>query len=101
MSNRVRRQAVSLLSIGLAAIGIAALTGLLLLGPFPSPWWLWIVFAVAFVVLEFASVEVSERIRISSSVMVAFTAAVVFGREAAVPAVALMAAVAMLQPEDV
>ncbi|MBU1866625.1 MAG: HD domain-containing protein, partial [Actinobacteria bacterium] len=46
-------------------------------------------------------VEVSERIRISSSVMVAFTAAVVFGREAAVPAVALMAAVAMLQPEDV
>jgi len=101
LSNRIRRQAVSLLSIGLAVIGVAALVGLLLLGRFPSPWWLWIVFAAAFVSLEFASVEVSDRIRISSSVMVAFTAAVVFERAAAVPAVALMAAVAMLQPEDV
>jgi len=59
------------------------------------------IFAAAFVSLEFASVEVSDRIRVSSSVMVAFSAAVIFGREAAVPAVALMAAVAMLQPEDV
>ncbi|MCJ7725406.1 MAG: HD domain-containing protein [Acidimicrobiia bacterium] len=101
LNNRVRKQAVSLLSIGLALIGVSVLSVLLLVGETPSPWWLWGTFALAFVVLEYASVEVSERIRISSSVMVAFTAAVVFGRAAAVTAVAAMAAIAMLQPEDI
>lgn len=99
--NRIRKQAPGLLSIGLAAIGVAVLAGLLAFGARPSPWWLWLIFAAAFAVLEFASVEIGDRLRISSSVMVAFTAAVVFGREAAAPAVAMMAALAMLQPEDI
>lgn len=90
-----------MLSIGLALVGVSVLSVLFLTGEVPSPWWLWVTFAAAFVVLEYASVEVSERMRISSSVMVAFTAAVVFGRAAAIPAVAAMAAVAMLQPADV
>jgi HD-GYP domain-containing protein (c-di-GMP phosphodiesterase class II) len=100
-TSRRRFQATSLLAVGLAAIGIAALAVLFVFGRFPSEWWAWAFLAIAFVLLEFASVEISDQIRISSSVMVAFTAAVVLGREAAVPAVALMAAVAMLQPDDV
>ena len=101
MSNRTRRQVVGLLSLGLALAGVGTLVTLLLFGEFPRPWWLWALLAVAFVVLEFAAVEVTDRMRISGSIMVAFTAAVVFGRVAAPPAVALMAAMAMLQPADV
>jgi len=100
-SIRTRRRAVCLLSIGLAVAGAAVLAGLLVFGTAPSSWGLWAVLAVAFVLLEFASVEVNDRLRISSSVMVAFTAAVVFGRASAPFAVALMAAFAMLQPDDV
>ena len=100
-SIRIRQRAVSLLSIGLAIAGAAALAGLLLIGTAPSSWGLWAILAIAFVLLEFASVEVNDRLRISSSVMVAFTAAVVFGRDSAPFAVALMAAFAMLQPDDV
>jgi HD-GYP domain-containing protein (c-di-GMP phosphodiesterase class II) len=61
---------------------------------------MWAVFAVTFVVLEFSSVEVSDRVFISSSIMVGFAAAVVFGRDSAVLAAALMAAVAVLHPDD-
>ena len=98
---RTSRRAVCLLSIGLAIAGALVLTGLFLLGTAPSPWWLWVTLAFAFALLEFASVEVNDRLRISSSVMVAFSAAVVFGKAAAPLAVALMAAFAMLQPDDV
>lgn len=101
LNTRNRRRVVNLLSVGLAVAGAAALAGLFLRGAAPRPWWLWGVFALAFVVLEFASVEVGDRVRISSAVMVAFTAAVVFGKDAAAPAVALMASISMLQPEDV
>ncbi|HEX2419969.1 MAG TPA: HD-GYP domain-containing protein, partial [Acidimicrobiia bacterium] len=47
---------------------------------FPS-FWRWLLFAVAFVVLEFNSVEVNDRLFQSSSVMVALTAGVVFALE--------------------
>ncbi len=66
----------------------------------PSPLWLWAIFAVVFVALEFSSVEVNDRLFVSSSIMVAFTAAVVFGRSSAILAVSLMAAVAVFHPED-
>ena len=101
LTTRARSRAASLLSVGLAVAGAAALAGLLAWGRAPSPWWLWLAFTATFAALEFAAVEVSDRVRISSAMMVAFTAAVVFGREAAPPAVALMAALSMLQPEDI
>jgi len=84
----------------LAALGAATLIGLFVLQESPGPLWLWVTFAAAFVALEFSSVEVNDRLFVSGSIMVAFTAATVFGRESAVLAVALMAAIAAFHPDD-
>lgn len=83
-----------------AALGVATIVTLFVVQHDPHPLWLWATFAVAFVGLEYSSVEVNDRLFVSSSVMVAFTAAVVFDRDSAVLAVALMAAVAVLHPDD-
>ncbi len=80
--------------------GAAVIVELFVVQRDPSPLWLWGLFAGVFVVLEFSSVEVNDRLFISSSIMVAFAGAVVFGRDSAVLAVTLMAAVSVLQPED-
>lgn len=90
----------TILAIGLAAVGAAALAVLFVVQSDPSPLWLWATFAGAYVGLEFSAVEVNDRLLISSSIMVAFTAAVVFGRDSAVLAVALMAAITVLHPDD-
>jgi len=65
-------------------------------GRFPS-FWRWLFFAVAFVVLEFNSVEVNDRLFQSSSVMVALTAGVVFALEGTSAALGL-ATMAALGP---
>lgn len=83
-----------------AALGVATIVVLFVLQHDPEPLWLWATFAVAFVGLEFSSVEVNDRLFVSSSIMVAFTAAVVFGRGSAILGVTLMAAVAVLHPDD-
>lgn len=83
-----------------AAFGVATIVVLFIFQSDPHPLWLWATFAVAFVALEFSSVEVNDRLFVSSSVMVAFTATVVFDRDSAVLAVTLMAAVAVLHPDD-
>ncbi|HJR87967.1 MAG TPA: hypothetical protein VJ930_09975, partial [Acidimicrobiia bacterium] len=70
-------------------------------GRFPS-FWRWLLFAVAFVVLEFNSVEVNDRLFQSSSVMVALTAGVVFALEgqSAALGMASIAALGPLVPQD-
>ena len=85
----------------LAVLGAATLAVLVVVQDTPAPLWLWVTFAAAFVTLEFSSVEVSDRLFVSGSRMAAYTAAVVFGRSSAVLAVALMAAVATLHPDDI
>jgi hypothetical protein len=97
-ANTERRTAV--LAASAAAIGGALVVAVLLAQAAPRPWWLWITLAAAFVVLEFWSVEVNDKLFISSSIMVAFAAAVMFDRNAAVLAVTLMAAVSVLHPSD-
>ena len=99
MNTRIERN-TALLSGGLAVSGAAVIVVLFVVQRDPSPLWLWGLFAGVFVVLEFSSVEVNDRLFISSSIMVAFAGAVVFGRDSAVLAVTLMAAVSVLQPED-
>jgi hypothetical protein len=91
----------SILAGTLAALGVATIGLLAVVQTSPEPIWLWVTFAGAFVALEFSSVEVSDRLFVSGSIMAAFTAAVVFGRDSAVLAVALMAAIAALHPEDI
>jgi len=93
-----RRTAV--LAGGSAALGVATIIVLFVVQRDPEPLWLWATFAVAFVGLEFSSVEVNDRLFVSSSIMVAFTAAIVFDRDSAILAVTLMAAVAVLHPDD-
>lgn len=95
-----RVRASSVLAAGSAAVGLLTLVALFSVQEIPGAWGLWVLLAGVFVVLEFAAVEVSDRLRVSSSVMVAFTAAVIFGRQSALLAVALMAALGMFQPED-
>ncbi len=83
-----------------AVLGIAVIVALFVVQTDPRPLWLWATFAIAFVALEFSSVEVNDRLFVSSSIMVAFTGVVVFDRSSAVLAVTLMAAVAVFHPED-
>lgn len=90
----------AVLAACLAATGIAVLVVLFIIQSEPDPMWLWATLAAAFVVLDFASVEVNDRLFVSGSIMAAFTAAVIFGPESAVLAVSLMAAVAVLHPDD-
>jgi HD-GYP domain-containing protein (c-di-GMP phosphodiesterase class II) len=100
MNRNERNRAGNILAAGFASLGAATLAVALVTGAPPQPLWLWAAFAAVFVFLEFFAVEVNDRLRVSSSVMVAFTAPVVFGRGSAVVAVALMAAVSPLLPED-
>lgn len=82
-------------------LGAGALVLAGVLAPAP-PWAEWALFAVAFAVLSYRSVEVNDRMFISSSVMAMLTGGVVFALEngSAVLGMALMAAVGPLVPED-
>jgi hypothetical protein len=94
-------RSTTILAIGLAVVGAALLAALFLIQALPDPLWLWVMLTLAFVVLENVAVEVGDRILVSASAMVAFTAAVVFGRESAILAVALMVAVTVLDPRQI
>jgi len=98
-SKQIDRRTAILAAIS-AGAGAVVVVVLFVLQSDPQPLWLWGIFAVAFVILEFWSVEVNDRLFISSSIMVAFSGMVIFDRESAVLAVTLMAAVAVLHPED-
>jgi hypothetical protein len=89
------------LAVGLAAAGVGALVLLAWREPVPEPLYLWVLFAVAFVYFEWHAVEVNDRLVASPTIMVALTAAVVFGKESAALGVALMAALGPLTPLDV
>ncbi|MGH8926057.1 MAG: HD-GYP domain-containing protein [Acidimicrobiia bacterium] len=85
-----------------ASAGGLVLAGLFVFdGRFPS-FWRWLLFAAAFVALEFNSVEVNDRLFQSSSVMVALTAGVVFALEgnSAALGMATIAALGPLVPQD-
>lgn len=79
---------------GAGALVLAALV--VFDGRFPS-FWRWLLFATAFVALEFHSVEVNDRLFQSSGVMVAITAGVVFALEGHSAALG-MASIAALGP---
>ncbi len=89
------------LAIAFGAIGIAILVVLFTVQEFPEPFWLWAVFALAFVFFEWNAVEVNDKLYASPSLMVMMTAAVAFGPESAVLGTTAMAAMAILTPDDV
>jgi HD-GYP domain-containing protein (c-di-GMP phosphodiesterase class II) len=98
--NATPQTKTAILAATVAAVGAASVVALFFVQTDPAPLWLWIALAVAFVGLEFSSVEVNDRLFVSSSIMVAFTAAVVFHRDGAALAVGLMAAASVLHPSD-
>jgi putative nucleotidyltransferase with HDIG domain len=82
--------------------GLAALIGSYLFSD-PPDWFIWLPFAVLFVLLEFFAVEVNDRLLQSSGVMVAMTAGVILAMEPgsdAMFAMALMGAIALFTPLD-
>jgi hypothetical protein len=85
----------------LGGVGLAAIAVLFVVASFPTPFWLWAIFAVAFVALEWNAVEVNDRLFASPTVMVLMTAAVIFGKDTAVLGVALMTATGLITAEDV
>jgi hypothetical protein len=88
------------LATGYAGVGSIVLGLLFAFGSFPSLWQ-WIVFSAAFVYLEWRSVEVNDRMLMSPTMMVALTAAVVFGDDKAALGMAAMAALGPLTPADI
>jgi HD-GYP domain-containing protein (c-di-GMP phosphodiesterase class II) len=97
----VRQQKAKIhLAIGFAVVGLALLALLFVLQEFPSPLWLWALFAAAFVFFEWNTVEVNDKLYASPSIMVVMTAAVVFGPESAVLGSCTLAAIALFTPED-
>jgi hypothetical protein len=96
-----QRRAKVRMAIGFPIVGIAILIVLAVIQESPQPLWLWAVFAVTFVFFEWNTVEVNDKLFASPSVMVIMTAAVVFGPESAVLGCAAMAALGLLQPEDI
>ena len=82
----------------LGAAGVAALGLLARFQSLPRPLWLWAVLAGAYVGLEYAAVEVGDRLLVSSSVAVAFGTVVVMGRGSGVLAAAVMAALSIVHP---
>jgi len=87
-----QRRAKVRLAIVFAILGFFTLIALAFIQDFPQPAWLWVLFAAAFVFFEWNAVEVNDRLYISSSIMILFTAAVAFGPGSMVLGVAAMAA---------
>ena len=89
------------LAIGYATAGLLILTVLVFVQDFPSPLWLWGLFAATFVFFEWNTVEVNDKLFASPSVMVILTAAVVFGADSAILGCAAIAGLAWFTPADV
>jgi HD-GYP domain-containing protein (c-di-GMP phosphodiesterase class II) len=68
----------------------------------PPEWGIWVAFAALFVFLEFFAVEVNDRLRQSSGVMVMMTAGVIFAIDSdATLGMVLMGAIASVTPTDI
>lgn len=99
-AQRQQRERIRLAG-GFAVVGTAVLVGLFYLQPFPTPYWLWGVFAAAYVVFTMRAVEVNDRLYVSPTSMITMTAAVAFGPAAALLGTVTMVALGFIHPDDV
>lgn len=88
-------------AVQFALVAGVSLTALVLTQSFPRPFWLWAAFAGAMIFFEWRATEANDRLVWSPSIMIAFTAAVVFGRGAAVLGVVAMELLSPLTPADI
>ncbi len=95
-----RRRLMIWLAAGFAVTGGGLLLLLARVQHFPKLW-LWALFTLAFVYFEFRSVDINDRLSVSPSVMIALTAAVIFGAGSATLGVAAMASLAVVSAADI
>ena len=91
------------IAVPYSVVGVATLVGVVVFAD-PPQWAIWLLFTGLFVLLEWFSVEVNDRLFHSSSIMVVMTAGVIFALEAgtsATFAMALMTAVGGIVPDDI
>lgn len=91
------------IAVPYSVMGAVVLTAAIIFGSAPN-WAIWFLFTLLFVILEFFAVEVNDRLFLSSSIMVAMTAGVIFALDpnsSAFLGMALMAALGPLVPEDI
>ena len=100
MTGLARRRFVLATGYVLAGLGVLVAAAVFN-GRFPT-FWPWLLFAIAFAVLEYNSVEVNDRMFQSSSVMVVLTAGIVFALDGTSAALGLatIAALGPLLPDD-
>ncbi len=103
MNEVLRQRRVRMITIAAALVvaGFAVLALLFRVQTFPRPFWLWALFAAGFVYFEWRSVEINDHLMVSPSVMVALTAAVIFGSGSATLGVAVMGGMAFLHPRNI
>ncbi len=99
-TTRTHQRRATRLSTIFAVTGIAVVTVLAMVQSVPRPWWLWLLLTGVYLALDFTAVEVNDRLKISSAVMVTFAAAVIFGPDSRILAVVVMSALAALHPRD-
>ncbi|MFV2000135.1 MAG: HD-GYP domain-containing protein [Acidimicrobiia bacterium] len=96
-----QNKAKAKLAVVFAALGVIVVAVLAFVQVFPSPIWLWALFAAAFIFFEWNTVEVNDRLYASPSIMVMMTATVVFGPESAVIGTVTIAAISLFTPDDI
>lgn len=85
----------------LAVLGAASIAASLWTQGLPPEVWIWVAFAITNTALEFAAVEVNDRLITSSTSAVAVAAGLIFGPQHAIGGVVAMAALGILQPRDI
>jgi HD-GYP domain-containing protein (c-di-GMP phosphodiesterase class II) len=98
-SSTIQRRKVGLAATFIVA-GVATLAILFASQTLPEPLWLWGLFGLAFVILEWRTVEVNHHLFVSPSIMVVITAGAVFGPGSGALGVAVMAIFGVLTPLD-
>lgn len=81
--------------------GIGIITAAVALAGFPQQIGLWLAFASVFFILEVFAVEVNDRMMTTPTIAVTITAGIVLGREQVIGGLIVMAALGLIQPQDI
>jgi len=81
--------------------GVAIIAGAVLFAGFPEQSGLWLIFAAVFLFLEVFAVEVNDRLMTTPTIAVIITAGIVLGKEQVIGGLIVMAALGLIQPQDI
>jgi len=83
------------------AVGVAIIAAAITVAGFPDQIGLWLAFASVFLVLEVFAVEVNDRMMTTPTIAVTITAGIVLGKEQVIGGLVVMAALGLVQPQDI